>query len=89
MLPIALALGLAVAEQAGHVQIPVDVYNSMVAAGSTAPRPAPAGYALGNARVTVTVKDAGARFAFGRSFTAAPGRPRCTDLRGFGRLAQR
>jgi hypothetical protein len=61
-LSIALALGLATAEPAGHVQIPVEVYNSLVAAGTSAQRPAPAGYALGNARVTVTVKDAGARF---------------------------
>jgi hypothetical protein len=66
--PIALLLGLLSAASgdaadpaAGHVQIPVEVYNSMVAAGTAATRPAPAGYALGNARVAVTVKDAGAR----------------------------
>jgi hypothetical protein len=41
----------------GHVQIPVELYNTLVTASDPAqrPRPAPAGYALGNARVTVQV----------------------------------
>src|SRR5688572_28966046 len=43
----------------GHVQIPVGVYNQLVEAAHGAgpkPRPAPAGYALGTARVTVNVQ---------------------------------
>jgi hypothetical protein len=66
--PFALILGLlgaasgfAADPAAGHVQIPVELYNSMMAAGSASPRPAPAGYALGNGRVSVSVSDAGAR----------------------------
>lgn len=59
-LPIALVLCLGAGE-AGHVQIPVEVYNSLVAHGTASTRPAPAGYALGNARVTVVVKEDGAR----------------------------
>ena len=49
-------------ETPGHVQIPVAVYNQLVQAmqGATpAPRPAPAGYALGTARVNVTVQGTG------------------------------
>ena len=42
----------------GHVQIPVEVYNRLVeAAGdpSQPPRPTPASFALGSARVTLNV----------------------------------
>jgi hypothetical protein len=48
----------------GQVQIPIEVYNRLVDAArdpSQTPRPAPAGYALGNARVTLTVPAASAR----------------------------
>jgi hypothetical protein len=42
---------------AGHVQIPVELYNQLVTASdpSHRTRPAPAGFALGTARVTVVV----------------------------------
>lgn len=49
------------APAAGHVQIPVDVYTRLVeVAGdpSRVRRPAPAGYALGNARVALSVRAA-------------------------------
>jgi len=52
------------ASPAGHVQIPVELYNRLVETArdpSRSPRPAPAGYALGNARVTLTVPAAAAR----------------------------
>ncbi len=52
------------APSAGHVQIPVDLYNRLVeTAGDPARnrRPAPAGYALGNAQVALTVRSAGGR----------------------------
>jgi len=48
----------------GHVQIPIDVYNRLVETArdpSHSARPAPAGYALGNARVTLTVQGASSR----------------------------
>src|SRR5262245_32028175 len=48
----------------GHVQIPVDVYNHLVEAAkdpTRAARRAPTGYALGNARVSLTVRGAGPR----------------------------
>lgn len=42
----------------GHVQIPLDVYNELIAsARGRHPRQAPSGYALGNARVVVTVPE--------------------------------
>ncbi len=44
-----------------HVQIPVDAYNRLVNAADAPTRPAPAAYALGNARVSVTVASADAR----------------------------
>ena len=48
----------------GHVQIPVEVYNRLVEIArdpARSARPAPAGYALGNARVTLSVAGAAAR----------------------------
>jgi hypothetical protein len=48
----------------GHVQIPVDVYNQLVEGSrdpARIPRAAPAGYALGNARVMLTVQTASGR----------------------------
>ena len=65
-LAVLAAVAGAAAEEAppaGHVQIPVDVYNRLVETArdpSRTPRPAPAGYALGNARVAVTVRAASA-----------------------------
>jgi hypothetical protein len=61
-----LALATGVSAQpapSGQVEIPIDVYNQLVEAArapSRAPRPLPAAYALGNARVQVAVAgDAG------------------------------
>ena len=48
----------------GQVQLPLEDYNLLVEQASDPtrpPRPAPAGYALGNARVTVLVEGAGQR----------------------------
>jgi hypothetical protein len=67
LLPAVLALlaatPVAAADErtAGHVQIPVEVYERLMAPvrdPSRGPRPALSGYALGNARVTLTVPDA-------------------------------
>lgn len=65
MRPLALVVCLAAAVPAlaqpapspGHVQIPVDIYNSLVTASdpSRRPRPVPAGFALGQAKVSVIV----------------------------------
>ena len=49
---------------AGHVQIPVDVYTQLIDASrdpSRVPRRAPSGYALGNAKVTLTVQSSAGR----------------------------
>lgn len=51
-------------ETPGHVQIPVAVYNRLIEnsqGGAARPRPAPAGYALGTARVSLTVQGGGSR----------------------------
>jgi len=48
----------------GHVQIPVDVYTQLIDATrdpSRVPRRAPSGYALGNAKVTLTVQSTSGR----------------------------
>lgn len=65
LLSFALVLALvttpslsATEDTTGQVQLPLDVYTNLVQAASDPtkpPRPAPAGYALGNAAVTVTV----------------------------------
>ena len=52
------------APSTGHVQIPIEVYNRLVETArdpSRTPRPAPAGYALGNAQVTLSVQGPSAR----------------------------
>jgi len=52
------------APTAGHVQIPVELYNRLMEIArdpARTARPAPAGYALGNARVTLSVQGASAR----------------------------
>ncbi len=55
---------LAQTEVAGQVELPLEVYNRLVETArdpETPPRPAPAGYALGSAKVTVTASDASAK----------------------------
>src|SRR5262245_66205116 len=78
----------------GHVQIPVDVYARLLEASrdpSRIPRGAPAGYALGNARVALTVQSASRRASGGARVELAvdgfedrgvlvPGRPAGTPL---------
>ncbi len=46
---------LAQTQTAGQVELPLEIYNRLVETGRDQPRPAPAGYALGSARVTVKV----------------------------------
>lgn len=65
---ILLALApMAVAEEkSGYVNVPLEQYNQLVEAGKNpvkTPRPAPAGYALGEARLKVTAKKNEARFS--------------------------
>jgi hypothetical protein len=61
MAALLLAIPSLASEKAdgGQVQLPLDVYTSLVQLASDPtrpPRPAPAGFALGNAAVTVTVR---------------------------------
>ncbi len=46
---------LAQTQAAGQVELPLAVYNRLVDTAREEPRPAPAGYALGRAQVTLTV----------------------------------
>ncbi len=41
----------------GQVQIPLSVYDQLINQANQDPRPAPAGYAIGNAEINVTVSD--------------------------------
>lgn len=56
-----VAASVTAEETPGHVQIPVAVYNRLVEGAQGAQRPAPAGYALGTARVSLTVQGTGPR----------------------------
>ena len=59
LLVIALSLPLNVsAQDDGQVQLPLDVYRELLRLAESEPRPAPAGYALGNADVTAVLNAA-------------------------------
>ena len=59
LLLIALSLPLnASAQDDGQVQLPLDVYRELLRLAESEPRPAPAGYALGNANVTAVLNAA-------------------------------
>lgn len=45
------------ADDNGQVQLPLTVYNHLINLSNQDPRPAPAGYAIGNANINVTVAD--------------------------------